>query len=94
MMWTNLSQVDRVTYLEAIVRQALQSKALLAEMADALYALSQRSDLSDEEQRLLHILNDAITQEDVLPDAALTSSGEPVLNYGPQTQAVPSSHNV
>lgn len=88
MMWAHLSQEERVTHLEAIVRQALQSKALLAEMADALYALSQRPDLSAEEQRLLHILNDAIAHEEVLPASAPTSSVEPVLKCAPQSQTV------
>lgn len=93
MMWANLSQVERVTYLEAIVRQALQSKALLAEMANALYALSQRPDLSVEEQRLLHILNDAIAHEEILPTSAPTASGEPILNRAPQSQTVHPGHS-
>ncbi len=93
MMWANLSQAERITYLEAIVRQALQSKALLAEVADAIYALSQQSELSADEQRLLNILNDAINQEEILPASAPNPAGEPTLKCAPQTQTVHPGHS-
>jgi hypothetical protein len=93
MVWANLSQADRITYLETLVRQALQSGELLAPSADAVYALGQRLDLSIDEQHLLNILNDAILQGSVKPAQTESSLLSPpdVPSTSPQPDAVPSS---
>jgi hypothetical protein len=86
MMWASLSPADRVTHLDTLVRQALQSGELSEQVADAVYALGQRQDLSVDEQHLLRILNDAILQGDVEPAQAVAPlfspaevTSEPVL---------------
>jgi hypothetical protein len=88
MAWANQPQADRILRLEAIVRQALQSGELSEEAADAVYALSQASDLSPDEQRLLHILNEAITQGQVLPISPPFSTLESSLHCAPQPESV------
>lgn len=94
MVWANQPSANRTLRLEAIVRQALQSGELSEEAADAVYALSQSPALSADEQRFLRILNEAITQGQVLPASPIFSTLEPSLHGAPQPESVSPPHHL
>lgn len=51
---------DRSTSLEAIIRQALLFAELSSRSAQTIYRISQQPDLSEDEQRMLAILQEAL----------------------------------
>lgn len=51
---------DRATSLQAIIRQALLFGELSNRSAQTVYRISQQPDLSEDEQRMLAILQEAL----------------------------------
>ncbi|MEB3251506.1 MAG: hypothetical protein VKO01_05135 [Cyanobacteriota bacterium] len=51
---------DRSTSLEAIIRQALLFGELSNRSAETVYRISQQPDVSEDEQRMLAILQEAL----------------------------------
>lgn len=79
------SPSNRADLLEALVRTALASGELSTEAAEVVYALSQATDLTDTEQHLLTILNQAFAEGCIKPAPTWHNGG---IAPGPGTPCV------